>query len=94
MLSLQSLRFRASAGALDPGVLMVLVETSTRAMRCRLRWLPALLLVAVPICVLWASQLNLDLSWPTWTLSRSHQPSTCWSVLQKATGSDRLEPLW
>ena len=68
MLSLQSLRFReVSSGLWILALLMVLVETSTRAMRCRPRWLPALLLVAVPICVLWASQLNLDLSWPTWT---------------------------
>ena len=67
MLSLQSLRFReVSSGLWLLAGLMVIVETGTRQMRQRLGALPGLLIAGLPISVVWAKELSLDLSWPHW----------------------------
>ena len=68
LLSLQSLRFEeVSSGLWMLAALMVIVETATRQMRNLLGALPGLLVAGLPISLLWAHQLALDLSWPRWT---------------------------
>lgn len=67
LLSLQSLRFEeVSSGLWMLAGLMVIVETSTRQILRLLGALPVLLIAGLPISVVWASVLSLDLSWPRW----------------------------
>lgn len=68
LLSLQSLRFEeVSSGLWMLAALMAIVETATRQMRRRLGALPGLLVAGLPLGVVWANHLSLDLTWPRWT---------------------------